>query len=225
MREHVGKAHECGLLVGIRSVVALNDRGDLLRQAPTTGEHAAHERVIDAKLAAFLLHALLGRASTGVHLRRVARVGMHEDELADVVQQRRDHQAIAVLVADLNGNALGGPLGRDAVQTEALGRSLPHHGALKEVKVRVCVASAWTASGESSSTACTTESTRPRLRPSIWLASRMTEITSATSDSTAATTAPTESGSSATTRSRRLRDSASAGKASSASNAAVRRRP
>ena len=71
----------------------------------------------------------------------------------------------------------------------------------------------------------TTDSTRPRARPSTWLARRRTAMTSATSDSTAATTSPGEMRSGVTRRSRRLRDSASAGNASSASNAAVSRRP
>jgi hypothetical protein len=95
----------------------------------------------------------------------------------------------------------------------------------KKSKVRAREASDWTASGESSSTALTTDSTRPRVRPSTWLASRSTEMTSATSDSTAATTSPADTRSSETTRSRRLRDSARAGNDSSASKAAVRRRP
>ena len=60
----------------------------------------------------------------------------------------------------------------------------------KKSKVRARVASAWTASGERSSTALTTDSTRPRVLPSTWLARRRTAMTSATSDSTAATTSP-----------------------------------
>src|SRR3954451_13053426 len=95
----------------------------------------------------------------------------------------------------------------------------------KKSKVRARVASCWTASGERSSTAETTDSTLPRLLPSTWLPRRSTAITSATSLSTAATTSLVDTRSCLTSRSRRLRDSASAGKASSASKAAVRRRP
>ena len=67
-------------------------------------------------------------------LLRVARVGVHEHELADVVQQRGDHQAVAVLVAGLGGEAVGGALGGDAVQAEALGRGVPDGRALEEVE-------------------------------------------------------------------------------------------
>ena len=88
------------------------------------------------------------------------------------------------------------------------------------------MASAWTASGERSSTASTTDSTRPRLLPSTWLARRRTAIDERDvgldgGDDLAGRDALLA----VTRRSRRLRDSASAGNASSASKAAVRRRP
>jgi hypothetical protein len=78
--------------------------------------------------------ALLRRAGVAVHLARVAGVGVHQHELADVVQQRGDHQAVAVLVAGLGGEAVGGALGGDAVQAEALGRGVPDGRALEEVE-------------------------------------------------------------------------------------------
>ena len=59
---------------------------------------------------------------------------MDEDELADVVQQRGDHQPVAGLVAELAGDPVGGALGGDGVQAEALGHALPHRGALEEVE-------------------------------------------------------------------------------------------
>ena len=88
-----------------------------------------------------------------VDLLRIAGVGVHEDELADVVQQRGDHQAVAVLVAGLGGEAVGRALRGHAVQAEALGRDVPHRGALEEVEGPRAGGEAWTASGESSSTA------------------------------------------------------------------------
>ena len=75
-----------------------------------------------------------GVRAVAVDLAGVAGVGVHEDELADVVQQRRDHEAVAVLVADLGGEAVGGALRGDAVQAEALGRGVPDGGALEEVE-------------------------------------------------------------------------------------------
>ena len=104
------------------------------RQAPAADQHAADERVVDAELAALLVDALLGRARAAVHLCGVAGVGVHQHELADVVQQARDGQAVAVLVADLGGDAVGRVLGRERVQAEALGRGVPDARALEEVE-------------------------------------------------------------------------------------------
>ena len=122
---------------------------------------------------------------------RVAGVGVHEDELADVVQQRRDHQAVAVLVADLGGEPVGGALRRDAVQAEALGRGVPDGRALEEVEGA-------RPRGERLRRPRARAARRPR-RPTRpcrgscprpgW-PRRSTAITSATSDSTAATTSP-----------------------------------
>ena len=90
--------------------------------------------MVDTELPALLLQALLGRAGLAVDLAGIARVGVDEHELADVVQQRGDHQPVAGLVADLAGEAVGGALGRGGMQTEALGDPLPDGGALEEVK-------------------------------------------------------------------------------------------
>ncbi len=132
--EHVGEADEGGLADGVVGVMALDDGRDGLRQAPAAGEHAADQRVVDAELATLAVDALLGRAGVAVHLAGVAGVGVHQDELADVVQQRGDHQAVAVLVADLGREAVGGALRGDAVQAEALGRGVPDGRALEEVE-------------------------------------------------------------------------------------------
>jgi hypothetical protein len=75
-----------------RSIAEATDFG----QVPAAGEDAADQRVVDAELAALVVQALLGRAGRAVDLLRVARVGVHEHELADVVQQRGDEQAVAV---------------------------------------------------------------------------------------------------------------------------------
>ena len=114
-------------------VVALDDRRDGLRQAPAAGEDAADQRVVDTELTALAVDALLRRPRALVDLGRVARVGVHEDELADVVQERRDHQAVALLVAGLGGEAVGRALRGDAVQAEALGSGVPDGRALEEV--------------------------------------------------------------------------------------------
>ena len=104
------------------------------RQVPAAGEHAADQRVVDAELAALVVQALLGRARGAVDLLRVARVGVHEHELADVVQQRGDEQAVAVRVAGLGGEPVGGALDGDGVEAEALGRGVPRLAALEELE-------------------------------------------------------------------------------------------
>ena len=134
VREHVGEADEGGLALGVLGVMALDRRGHGTGQAPAAGEDAANEGVIDAELAALAMHALLGRLGVAVNLLGVAGVGVRENELADVVQQRGDHEAVAVLVAGLLREAVGGALGGDAVQAEALGRGVPDGRALEEVE-------------------------------------------------------------------------------------------
>ena len=132
MREHVGEAHEGGVALGVVGVVALDRGRDGVRQVPAAGEDAADQRVVDAELAALVVQALLGRARGPVDLLRVARVGVHEHELADVVQQGGDEQAVAVRVAGGRGEAVGGALDGDGVQAEALGSRVPGLAALEE---------------------------------------------------------------------------------------------
>ena len=115
-------------------MVALDRRGDRRRQAPAAGEHAADERVVDAQLAALLMDAVLGRARAAMNLRGVAGVGVQQHQLADVVQQARRRQPVAVLEADLGRDPVGRVLGRERVQAKALRRRLPHARALEEVK-------------------------------------------------------------------------------------------
>jgi hypothetical protein len=50
--------------------------------------------VVDAQFATLALESLLGRAGVTVHLAGVAGIGVHQHELADVVQQRGNHQAV-----------------------------------------------------------------------------------------------------------------------------------
>ena len=64
--EHVGQPDEGGLAGGVLGVVALDDGGDGLRQAPAAGEDAADQRVVDAELAALAVDALLRRARLAV---------------------------------------------------------------------------------------------------------------------------------------------------------------
>ncbi len=114
--------------------MTLDDRSDRLGQTPAAGEDAADQRVVDTELTTLAVDALLRGAGTLVDLGGIARVGVHQDELADVVQQRGDHQAVALGIAGLDGQALGGALGGDTVQTETLGRGVPDGAALEEVE-------------------------------------------------------------------------------------------
>ena len=119
--------------------------------------------MVDAELAALVVEALLGRAGRAVDLLGVARVGVHEDELADVVEQCGDQQAVAVRVAGLGGEAVRGALDGDGVEAEALRGGVPRLAALEELEGLGGGGELWTASGERTSTAVTTVPTWPRL--------------------------------------------------------------
>ena len=118
----------------VLGVVALDHARDGARQPPAPREHAPDERVVDAELAPLALDPLLRRPRLAVDLARIAGVCVDEHELADVVQQRGDHQPVAELVVQLAGEPVGGALGRDRVQPEPLGDPLPDGGALEEVE-------------------------------------------------------------------------------------------
>ena len=53
--EHVGEADERGLALDVVGVVALDRRGEPVRQRPAAGQHAADERVVDAQLEPLLV--------------------------------------------------------------------------------------------------------------------------------------------------------------------------
>jgi hypothetical protein len=90
--------------------------------------------VVDAELAALGVDPLLRRARGGVDLARVTRVGLHQHELADVVQQRGDQHLVPLGEVDAQAEPVGGALSRDRVQAEALGSRVPDRGALEEVE-------------------------------------------------------------------------------------------
>ncbi len=144
--------------------------------------------MIDAQLAALLVDAFLGGLCPEMHLRGIAGVGVQQDELADVVQQARHGQAIAVLVADLRRDAVGRALGRQSMQSEALRRRVPHARALEEFKCahparqRLHHLGAEQLHGSDNRVHAHTAS-----GPATWLATRSTAMISATSDSTAVT--------------------------------------
>ena len=71
------------------------------------------------------MNAFLGGLRTPVNLRGVARVGVQEHELADVVQKARNGQTVAVLIAHFARDTIGGLLGGESVQAEALRSALP----------------------------------------------------------------------------------------------------
>jgi hypothetical protein len=115
-------------------VVALDRGGQPVRQAPSPRQDAADQRMVDAQLEPLAVDALLRRPGLPVDLGRIAGVGVREDELADVVQERRAEQLVAVLIVDLARQAVSGRLGGDRVQAEALRHQVPAGGALEEVE-------------------------------------------------------------------------------------------
>ncbi len=95
------------------------------RERPAAHQHAADDGVVDAELEALAPDTFLGGARVAVDLRRVTGVGVQQDQLADVVQEARDGQAVALLVADLGGDHRRSLLRGEGVQSEALGHGLP----------------------------------------------------------------------------------------------------
>ena len=114
--------------------MTLDDAGDRPGQTPAPGQHTADQGMVHAEFAALALDALLRGARVTVHLTGIARVRVDEHELADVVQKRGDHEAIARLVTDLLGEPVGRALGGDSVEAEPLGDALPDGAALEEVE-------------------------------------------------------------------------------------------
>ena len=226
MREHVREADEGGVALGVVGVVALDRRRDRARQVPAPGEHAADERVVDAELAALVVQPLLGRAGRAVDLLRIARVGVHQHELADVVQQRGDEQAVAVRVARPRrraGRPRAGPRRRAAGSARA-----PRPTSCRARRTRTSRCST-PAPGPPRATAprrrrrCSRPGRASRSRR-CWPAAAPRSPARRRTRSPGRRR-PSTGRSSATSASTRLRDSASAGNSSSASNAAVRRLP
>ena len=226
VREHVREADEGGVALGVVGVVALDRGGDGARQVPAAGEHAADQRVVDAELAALVVQALLRRAGRAVDLLRVARVGVHEHELADVVQQRGDQQAVAVRRSRRRRRA-----GR-----RRAGRRRRAGGSARARRPTSCRArrtrrSRWRRRGPGRPRARAPRRRRRCSRPGRGAGSRRCwrgagrRSRARRRTRWPATTSPVEGRSSETSASTRLRDSASAGNSSSASKAAVRRLP
>ena len=125
MGDHVGGGDHRGEAVGVVGVVALDRDGDPLRQVPAPGEDAADQGVVDAELLAFVAQPLLGGTGAGVEVDLVAGVQARDDEAADVVEQRRHGQLVAFDPADDAADLVGGALGCEGVDAEALGLQLP----------------------------------------------------------------------------------------------------
>ena len=77
--------------------MALDRSGEAGGKSPATGEHAADQGVVDPELAPLAMDPLLGGTGVAVDLGRIGGVGVDQDELADVMEQRRGEQLVAVL--------------------------------------------------------------------------------------------------------------------------------
>jgi hypothetical protein len=116
--EHVGETEDGGVAFGVLMMVALDRAGDRVGQAPSACEDASDERVVNGELVALLADALLGRACTRMYAGWIAGVGVHEDELAEVVYEACEREAVAVLVLDLGGDPICGSLSSERVTAE-----------------------------------------------------------------------------------------------------------
>ena len=188
--DHVGGGDHRRQAVGVLGVVALDRDRDPLRQVPAPGEDAADQGVVDAELLAFVAQALLGGAGDGVEVDLVAGVQAGDDEPADVVEQRRDGELVAFDPADGAADLVGGPLGGEGVDAEALRASAPsRRWTRRSRRLGAVPAIASTPEGFSTSIASGMLATPPATTP-LRLAKRRTEIVRATSDSTASTRSP-----------------------------------
>ena len=127
----------------------------------------------------------------GVEIDFVARVQAGDDEAADVVQQGGDRELVAFDPADDAADLVGGPLGGEGVDAEALGLQLPAAVGLEEVEARGSAGDRQDAGGlQHLDPPSGMPATPPATRP-LRLAKRRTEIVSETSDWTASTKSET----------------------------------
>ena len=196
---------------------------DLRREVPAAREDAADQGVVDPELVAFFAEAFFRGIGGGVEVGARARMEAHDHEAADVVKEGGDGELVAVGPADRATDLLGGVLGREGVDPEALraqvagpvlleevedlggARDRQHPGGLEDVD-----------GGGNVATPCA--------RP-VRLAARSTDTQRATSASTASTTSPTRTVSAVAAFITRAWDSTRTGKRSTDSNAAARRAP
>ena len=77
-----------------------------------------------------------GVLASGVEVTAVAGVEIGDHQAADVVQQRGDGEFVAILPADRAADLVGGLLGGEGVDAEALGAHLAAAVGLEEVEDR-----------------------------------------------------------------------------------------
>src|SRR6201999_1946421 len=94
------------------------------------------QRVVDPQLLAFVAQPLLGRARGGVEVDLVARVQAGDDEATDIVEERRGGELVAFDPADRAADLVGGALGGEGMDAEALRLQLPAATRLEEVEAR-----------------------------------------------------------------------------------------
>ena len=116
----------------VGGVVALDGRGDHRRHPPAADQHGADQGVVDAELATLAASAVLGDLP-GLADRLVIAVELGQDELADVVQQGRDRELVALRQAGDLADPLGGDPHGDAVAAKAFVASGSRPGGLDRV--------------------------------------------------------------------------------------------
>src|SRR5581483_1733041 len=90
--------------------------------------------MVDPKLAALALYPLLWRHGLPLNLLRISRIGLNENQLADVVQKGGGRQPVARVVIQLPGKAIACKPRSARVQAKAVRDLLPDRGALEEVE-------------------------------------------------------------------------------------------
>ena len=101
--------------------------------APAPGEDAADESVVDAELAALLGDPVIGGCAAPVEALGVAGMQAGQDGAADVVENRRQGELVALADAAHLGDPVGGALHDQRVEAEAVGRESEPPVAVEDV--------------------------------------------------------------------------------------------
>jgi len=118
--DHVREADHGGHALGLTGVMTLDGLGDAGVYPPAASQDPADEGVVDAQLTALLGDPIVGSGAAAVEALRVARMQAGKHRAADVMEDRRQGELVAVADAADLGDAVRRPLHGQGVQAEAI---------------------------------------------------------------------------------------------------------